>query len=94
MATQGTAIIDFGTNGKTDSSIAVTGQAGFTAGTNLVEAWLSPVASANNTADNHWVERLNVPMVINQITGTGFTIVVKCNQGLAFGLYNTNWVWN
>ena len=94
MAIQGTAIIDFGTTGKTDASIAVIGQAGFTAGTNLVEAWISPVASSNNTSDNHWVERLNVPMVINQITGTGFTIMVKCNQGVAFGLYNTNWVWN
>ena len=70
MATQGTAIVDFGPTGKTDASIAIIGQAGFTAGTNLVEAWISPIASSNNTADNHWVERLNVPMVINQITDT------------------------
>ena len=94
MAVQGTAIVDFGTNGKTDASIAVTGQAGFTAGTNLVEAWLSPLASANNTNDNHWVESLDNPRIINPITGVGFTIVLKCNIGRAFGLYNLNWVWN
>ena len=94
MATQGTASIDFGADGKTDASVAVTGQAGFVAGTNLAEAWISPIASANNTADNHWVEILDKPQVIDQVTGTGFTIVLKCNQGRAFGQFNLNWVWN
>ena len=94
MATQGTVTIDFGTNGKTDASVKVTGQAGFTAATNLAEAWISPMATSNNTEDNHWVESLDSPRIINQITGVGFTIVMKCNIGKAFGQYNLNWVWN
>ena len=54
MATQGTAIVDFGPTGKTDASIAIIGQAGFTAGTNLVEAWISPLASSNNRHRLHY----------------------------------------
>ena len=94
MATQSTATIDFGINGATDASVTVTGQAGFVAGTNLVEAWISPLATSNNTADNHWFESLDRPMIINPITGVGFTIVLKCNFGRAFGQYNLGWVYN
>ena len=74
--------------------MAVVGQAGFTAGTNLVEAW----ALANETVgafndDSAWVEQVKV-YAINQITGTGFTILMKAAQGLAMGSYNVGWVWN
>ena len=92
MATQGTAVVDFGT-GDTSAHVAVTGQPGFTAGTNLVEAWINPIDSTNNTADNHWVENLDC-LVVNQITGTGFSIQLVCRTGMAFGQYNVNWVWN
>ena len=94
MSTQGTAVVDFGANGATDASIAVTGQGGFTAGTNLAEAWINPVASANNTADNHWVEEFHTPLCSDQITGVGFTIRVRPRLGLLFGKYNLAWVWN
>ena len=91
MATQGQTTIDFGT-GKTDTSVAVTGQSAIT-GTNLVEAWLFPAATSNNTADAHWVEDLTI-IAGNVIAGTGFTIYAKCNKGKAYGQYNIAWVWN
>ena len=94
MSTQGTTIIDFGANGATDASIAVTGQAAFVAGTNLAEAWVNPVASANNTSDNHWVEEFAPALCSDQITGTGFTARLRARRGVAFGKYNIAWVWN
>jgi hypothetical protein len=73
MAGQGTATLDFGAfPGASDASVAVTGQAGILAGS-LVEAWLFPAATADHTADEHWVETIKV-MAGNVVAGTGFTI--------------------
>ena len=93
MATQGNATVDFGASGKTDASVAITGQAGFTAGTNQVEAWIDGRASSNNTADNHVFEDWEPVIVGNQITATGFTIYVRPASGRAFGIFNVSWVW-
>lgn len=72
MAT-GTATLDFGAfPGKSDASVAVTGQAGIVAGS-LVEAWIRPVATADHTADEHMAETLKV-FAANIVAGTGFTI--------------------
>jgi hypothetical protein len=92
MSTQGTATVDFGSSGALDASVAVTGQAAILT-SNLVEAWLSMAASANNTGDNAFAENLEV-RAGNIVAGTGFTIYVKCTFGKAFGQYNINWVWN
>lgn len=89
MATQGTTTVDFGT-GATDTSVSVA-SAGIGAG-NLVEAWLFPAATASNTADNHWVEDIEV-MAGNVQAGVGFTVYAKCRTGLAHGIYNIGWVW-
>ena len=91
MSTQGTATVDFG-NGATDVTVAVTGQASITT-SNLVEAWIAIVSTANNTADNAWVEDLEIDAG-NVVNATGFTIYAKCNRGRAFGQYKVNWVWN
>lgn len=73
MATQGTATLDFGAfPGKSDASVAVTGQAGIVAGS-LVEAWIRPEATADHSADEHMVETLKV-FAGNIVAGTGFTI--------------------
>lgn len=91
MASQGTTTVDFGT-GKTDVTTTVTGQSAIST-SNLVEAWISPVATASNTADNHWVEDLHV-MAGNIVNATGFTIYASCKTGKAHGIYTVNWVWN
>lgn len=73
MGAQGTATLDFGAfPGKSDASVAVTGQAGIVAGS-LVEAWIRPVASADHTADEHMLETLKV-FAGNIVAATGFTI--------------------
>lgn len=110
MATQGTAVLDFGAfPGASDASVAVTGQAGIVAGS-LVEAWLQLAASADHSADEHLVETLRVSAG-NIVAGVGFTIYgVNTNQneerdaarsrvsGLdeprIYGKWNVNWVWN
>lgn len=73
MGAQGTATLDFGAfPGKSDASVAVTGQTGILAGS-LVEAWLRPEASADHSADEHMLETLKV-VAGAIVAGTGFTI--------------------
>lgn len=104
MASQGTTTIDFGAfPGKSDASVAVTGQAGIVAGS-LVEAWIRPVATADHSADEHLA---NPPRVLagNIVAGTGFTIYgfaePKSDSASQFsdcprvyGLWTVAWVWN
>lgn len=87
---QGTTTVNFGT-GKTDTSVAVAA-AGIT-GSQLVEAWIFPSATATNTADDHWVEDL-VVIAGNVQAGVGFTIYAKCRSGLAYGEFTVGWVYN
>lgn len=91
MGAQGTTTINFG--GKaTDTSATVTGQTGILSGS-LVEAWVFPSATASNTADNHWVDDIEV-VAGNVQAGTGFTIYAKCRTGFAHGAFSIAWVWN
>lgn len=80
MGAQGTTTVDFGAfPGASDTSIAVTGQAGIVAGS-LVEAWIRPVATADHTADEHWVETIRVSAG-NIVAATGFTVyALNTNQ--------------
>jgi hypothetical protein len=94
MAT-GTATIDFGAfPGKTDTSVTVTGQTGIL-NTSLVEAWIFPSATADHSADEHWVEDI-VIVAGNIVAGTGFTIyahVGATNRGRLYGQYTVAWAW-
>lgn len=78
--TVGTATIDFGAfPGASDTSIAVTGQAGIVSGS-VVQAWLRPAATADHTADEHWIETIKV-VAGNIVESTGFTIyAINTNQ--------------
>lgn len=72
MAGQGTTTIDFGAfPGTADTSVAVA-QTGILS-SSLVEAWIYPSATADHSADEHWVDP---PVVIagNVSAGVGFTI--------------------
>lgn len=78
MGAQGQTTIDFGTfPGATDTTATITGQTSITGGS-LVEAWIAPVATADHSADEHWVDPPEV-FAGNVVAGTGFTIyaVVK-----------------
>lgn len=89
MATgKATTTVDFGT-GKTDVSVAVSVPA---ITTEFVEAWVIPATTASNTADNHWVEDLEV-IAGPAETGVGFTLYAKCRTGLAHGVFNVGYAY-
>jgi hypothetical protein len=93
MAT-GTATIDFGAfPGATDTSLAITGQAAIVSGT-LVEAWVRPVATATHSADEHWVENMQVTAG-NIVAGTGFTIYARTrDKTRRYGTWTIAWAWS
>ena len=101
MGDRGTAVLDFGAfPGKSDMSVAVTGQSGIVSGS-LVEAWIRPVDSVDHSSDEHRMETLKV-MAGDIVPGTGFTIygmnsgeVHQPNgQGTRiYGTWNVAWVW-
>lgn len=73
MGAQGTAILDFGAfPGKSDASLAITGQAAIVSGS-LVEAWMRLEASPDHTADEHMVETIKLYAGLI-VAATGFTI--------------------
>ena len=101
MGDRGTAVLNFGSfPGKSDTSVAVTGQSGIVSGS-LVEAWIRPVDSVDHSADEHRVETLRV-MAGDIVAGTGFTIF-GMNSGQVhgpdgqgtrlYGEFNVAWVW-
>lgn len=98
----GSALLDFGVfPGASDASVAVTGQAAIQAGS-TIDAWLSPAATTDHTADEHLVESLSV-FCGNVIAGTGFTIYgtntsqlydANGNGTLVYGKWNIFWRWS
>lgn len=89
----GVATLDFGAfPGKTDASVAVTGQTGILAGS-AIEAWLQPAATPDHTADEHWIEEIQV-MAGNIVAGTGLTIYGRTtNNSRLHGRWNVGWAW-
>jgi hypothetical protein len=85
----GTTTVDFGAfPGKSDASVAVTGQAGIVAGSK-VNAWLRLVDSADHLADEHWVESLRV-FAGSIVAGTGFTIYARNDNPINEPLFPGN----
>ena len=73
MGAQGYTTIDFGAfPGKSDVSLAITGQASIVADS-LVEAWLMPKATADHSIDEHCVESIRI-LAGSVVAGVGFTI--------------------
>lgn len=94
MAT-GTATLDFGTfPGKSDTSVVVTGQTGIVSGS-LVDAWIRPAATSDHSADEHFVEEIDV-YAGNIVGGTGFTIYGisrSLYDTLIYGQFTVAWAW-
>lgn len=92
-STTGTATVDFGAfPGKTDASLDITGQASI-ANDSLVKVHKRLVATADHSADEHWVEEMDVE-VGNVVAGTGFTVYAKTRNQRIYGLWNVAWEWN
>jgi hypothetical protein len=109
MASQGTTTVNFGAfPGKTDATVTITGQAGILAGS-LVEAFIYPTATADHSADEHWVDPPRI-MAGNIVAGTGFTIYCSAKPAdanqiagnsklnvdapMVYGQWTIGWVWN
>jgi len=81
MGATGSTTIDFGAfPGSSDTTAVITGQAAIASGS-FVEAWVTPTATTDHTADEHWVEPIKV-MAGNIVAGTGFTIYAKNDNPL------------
>lgn len=88
----GTSTIDFGAfPGKTDTSLAVTGQAAIVAGS-VIHAQIRPVATADHSADEHWIEEMDVAAG-NIVAATGFTLYAKTRNKRLYGQYTIGWMW-
>jgi hypothetical protein len=73
---RGVTTVNFGAfPGKSDASVAITGQGGIASGSR-VRAWLEATATADHSADEHWLETIGV-IAGNIVPGTGFTIYAK-----------------
>jgi len=90
MSTQGTTTVNFG-SGATDVKVSVS--APTITGTQLVDAWVMPTATASNTVDDQWVEALEVKAG-NVQAGVGFDIYAKCTTGRAHGTHTVAYVFN
>jgi hypothetical protein len=98
----GITSIDFGAfPGKSDASVAITGQAGILA-LSTVNAWISPVATADHSVDEHIVETIRA-FAGNIVVGTGFTIYARNddtqtapNGGASriYGQWAVTWSWS
>ena len=98
----GITAIDFGAfPGKSDTSVAVTGQAGILA-LSTVNAWLVRVATADHSADEHLVETIK-GFAGNIVVGTGFTIYATNSGSLTapdgsasriYGQWAVSWSWS
>jgi hypothetical protein len=100
MSGNGTTTVDFGAfPGATDTSVAVTGQAGIVSGS-LVGAWIRPVATADHSADEHRVEPISI-VADTIVAATGFTIYASevgpdtlINEGhRIYGTWTVAWAW-
>lgn len=92
MGATGNATLDFGAYpGKSDATVAVTGQGAIIAGSQ-VEAWVRMDATATHSADELWVDPIRV-LAGNIQAGTGFTIYGSSPDLLRYGTYVIDWVW-
>lgn len=93
MATTGQTTVNFGASSALtfDANTVVTGQSAIGSGS-LVDAWIVCTATSDHTADEHWVDDIQVKAG-NIVAGTGFTVYAKCPSG-TYGSFNVEWIWN
>jgi hypothetical protein len=89
----GQTTVNFGAfPGKTDAVATVTGQTSIVSGSAVV-AYVMAQATAEHSADEHWVEEIAV-MAGNVVAGTGFTIYARTDDATRlYGTYTIGWSW-
>jgi hypothetical protein len=82
----GQTTVNFGAfPGSSDTSVTITGQTSIASGSRVF-ASITPVATADHSADEHVVETIDV-YAGNIVAGTGFTIYAKNNSQLNEPVY-------
>jgi hypothetical protein len=95
----GTAVVDFGPfPGRSDASVAVTGQTGINANA-VLEAWIVATATVDHSVDDHVFDAPSVKGG-NIVPGAGFTIyaasipgIVSRNNPRNHGKWTVGWRW-
>ncbi len=91
ISANGSAVLNFGA-GASDTSVQVS--APFISAASVVSARILVAASTDHTADEHWVEELEV-YAGNIVAGTGFTIYGRTRGPFViYGHFNVTWEWN
>ena len=75
--------------GTTDVQVAVS-DTGILS-TSVVVAQVLPAATADHSADEHWVEALDA-VAGNIVAGVGFTIYVSTENTKLYGAWNIGWI--
>lgn len=88
----GEATVNFGTTGKTDAFVAVTGQPAIST-SSVIIASIAYAATTDHSADEHLVEEIKT-IAGNIVAGTGFTIYAQAARGLLYGQWKINWRWS
>jgi hypothetical protein len=104
VVNKGIATINFGAfPGASDVSLVVTGQTTI-ASNSAVIAGITPLATADHSADEHWVETIKINAG-NIVAGTGFTIyalntstlfepgVISAKGTRIYGQWSVAWQW-
>jgi hypothetical protein len=88
----GTATVDFGTPGRWEASVTVTGQ-GSIVSSSKVEPFVMATASSDHSADEHRAEQIKATAGAI-VDGVGFTIWANAtgNRPLR-GQWTIHWVW-
>ena len=86
----GSAVIDFGV-GTDTAALAITGQASIAA-SSVTRAWIFPKDSADHSADEHFVEEIDVCAGV-PTAGTGFTIFARTRNKPLRGQWTVAWSW-
>jgi hypothetical protein len=85
----GQTTVDFGSfPGKSDASVAITGQSSI-ATNSIVNAWIFAKATSDHSADEHLVETISIKAG-NIVAGTGFTIYATNNSYLSEPILSLN----
>lgn len=91
--TTGTAILDFTSTPGTDATVAVVGQAGILA-TSQVQCWFQEDSTALNDVQAHIQAAQGMGVGARSIVaGTGFTIDASTDEGFVEGTLKVRWAW-
>ncbi len=86
----GVATVNFGAFPGASDAQATVADPGVLAGSTVIAA-IQPAATADHSADEHWVEEIAVRAGAI-VAGTGFTIFARAGGAPLYGAWNVSWI--